>query len=341
MEIWILILGFKFNIMPSIDYIKIIKDAWKITWNNRYLWWLGLIVGIANFGGMNYNFGSGNEKGVPEAFQKISGFVSSHMQWIIIAASIFLAIIIIFTILSIIARAGLIKSVDDISKGGSSSFRSALREGKKYFWKIFALGLLIFFLVAASIFILAIPVIFLIASKSYGLGIFLGIIAFFILIPILILSGFLNIYGQFYIVLGKLSVWDSIENAYDIFRKNILSSIIMSLFFIPISIVVFAAIAIVFIVLAIIFILVGLAFYALFSKAGAIVAASIGLFIFLLIILAIKSVYEVFAQTAWYLFFSEIAKPRVEEKIEETVSEGEKEEKLPAPEPVKTAEIED
>lgn len=326
--------------MSSINYIEIIKRAWNITWHNRYLWWFGLFIALGS-PGMSHSFDLGENKETDSAsVQKIIDFMSAHLQWIIVGIVALLIVAIILTVLGIIARAGLIKSLHSIDQNKLAGFRSGMREGKKYFWKLLLLGLSLFFLISASILILAIPVIFLIVNKSYALGIFLGFLAFMIFVPVMILFAFLRIYGYFYIVLGELSAWNAVEKAYELFQNNLLPSIIMGLFFIPLGMAIMMAVILCLIPLAIIFIAVGFVLYLILGNPGAIAAAIAGAVCFLVMLFALRSVYETFAQTVWYLFFNEIAKSKAEETVSETVLEEEKE-KLPTPEPVKTAEIEE
>jgi hypothetical protein len=323
--------------MPKIKYIEILKSAWSLTWKNRRLWWFGLLIALGS-PGLNYNLGK-NEKIDSATFQKASDFASQHLPWIIAGAIIIFLLVIFLMLIGIIARAGLIKSIDSVSKNQPMSFKAGLKEGKKYLGKLFLLGLAIFFLIFASIVVLALPVTFLAISKSYIFAIFLGILALLILFPVMILAGFLYLFGNLYVVLADLSVWNALEKSYELFRKNLLSSIIMYLLFIPVSLALFMAGVAVFILLAVVFAAIGVAMYAAFSKIGAIITAAIGISIFLAIMMAVRSVFETFSQAAWYLFFLEIAKPKAEEMVVEAILEK-KEEVLPVPDPVKTAEVE-
>lgn len=325
--------------MPPINHIKILKDAWNITWKNKFLWWFGLLIALGS-PGMNFNFNPGGDENINDSmFQKASDFIIQNIHWVITGIIFFAIILIILTIIGIIARAGLIKSIDSICKNKTANFKQGMREGKKYLGKLFLLGLSIFFLVFTSMILLSLPVIFLAVNKAYAFAIFLGILAFLILIPAIALATFLYIFGSLYTVLADLKLWNALEKSYELLRKNLLSSIIMYLLFIPINLALFIAGATALILIAVIFILIGLAMYAIFSKIGAIVTGIGGLFIFLVIAMAVKSVFETFVQSVWYLFFLEIAKPKTEEKVEEEILER-KEEVLPVPDPIKTAGIE-
>jgi hypothetical protein len=326
--------------VPNINYIEILKNAWQIAWKNRFLWWFGLIIAISSPGGLNFNFSTGGNKKIDDAaVQKAVDFIAQNMHWIVIGVITLVALFIVLAIAGAFARAGLLKSIDAILKNKPAGFKAGMKEGKKYTWKLIMMGFLIFFMALASVAILIIPVIFLLASGAYIAGALLGIFAFLILIFIIILVSFLKLFGNLYIVLGELTVWNALEKAYALLQKNFASSIIMALIFIPLGLAFMMLTIAVLIALAIIFIPLGLLFYIITGIHGAVASACIGLAIFLAIFLALRSIYETFSQTAWFLFFLEIAKPKVEEKIEEKVLEK-KEEALPAPDPVKTIGVE-
>jgi hypothetical protein len=325
--------------MPTINYIEILKRAWNITWNNRRLWWFGLLIAFASPGGLNFNGGGGNEKFDDASIQKASDFMVQNMHWIIAGAIALIVLIIILVIVGIIARAGLLKSIDAVLKNKPVGFKAGMKEGKKYLGRLFMLGLAISFLVLASVIVLATPVAFVLINKAFITGIFLGILAFIILIPVIILCSFLKTYGNIYVVLGELSAWNALEKAYELFRKNMLASIIMWLLFIPVGFLLLMAIIMILVPLGLLFLAAGFGLYFAAGTPGAIITACVGVICFLAIVLSFRSVYETFLQSAWYLFFLEIAKPKVEEKVEEEVLEK-KEETLPVPDPVKTAEVE-
>jgi len=301
-----------------------------------------LIIALSS-PGINYNLGSGHNEGPASPssvlFHSYSEFINSHMQMIIAGAIIFSIIIIILVIFGIIARAGLLKSIDAVLKNKPVGFKAGMREGKKYLGRLFVLGLTISFLILASVIVLATPVAFVLINKAFVTGIFLGILAFIILIPVMILCSFLKVYGNIYVVLGELSAWNALEKAYELFRKNILASIIMWLLFIPIGFALMLAIIMIIIPLSLLFLAAGFGLHSVAGTHGAIITACVGAICFLAIVLSVRSIYETFIQSAWYLFFLEIAKPKVEEMVSEEALEK-KEETLPVPDPVKTIGVE-
>ncbi|MFZ2188443.1 MAG: hypothetical protein WAV73_02705 [Candidatus Moraniibacteriota bacterium] len=311
--------------MPNIDYLKIFRDAWKITWKNRFLWWFGFFM-LAS-GGLNYNyFSSGDEKPQKDwqAFTEkinLQQFLLEHTTFIAIGITLLVILFLVFLILNFIGRGALIKSIQRILKKEPASFKSGFQDGKKYFWSIFS----IFFFSGLFIFICFIvlftPIVILFLAKSYIIGTILAILALAIIIPLVILAKYIQSYAGYYVVLANLRPWLAIENAYALFRKNILTSIIMSLLFIPIGIFsIFIVVAIALVTL-LIFGLIGLVLFFTIKDTGVIIAVALGLLFFIPAITLFYSIFSAFSEVAWVLFFHVIATPKEKEKVAEKLLE--------------------
>ena len=309
----------------KIEYIQILKDAWQIVWENKYFWWFGFFIVLGGGSGFNFQLpmdeGGWNEK-TETGKEEISSFLNNYFEWIIAGLVIIVAIAIILMILRIISQAAIIKSTDDIQKGRVSSFSIGFKKGRKYFWKLFGINLIFGFLFLGLIIVLFLPVAFLFYEKSYIAAVLLAILALFILIPLAVLFAFLKKYAYFYLVLTKLSVRRSIESAYQVFCKNILASLIMALLLLAIGIMAGIAVFILILFLVVVFLFAGLMFYLAFAKLGIFIIAALGALAFILIIFLFSSVREAFFQTAWLLFFKEIAAIKIEEadKVEAKIA---------------------
>ena len=311
--------------MSSINYLEIIQKAWAITWKNKYLWWFGFFVALGGTGGINFFFNSGDEKKLdPAQNEKFLEFFSQNMSWIITLIIIAFSLLIIFSILNILGRGALIASIEKNFQGQTADFKSGWNSGKKNFWKIFYINIFLSLFIFFTLIILIAPLAVLFLNKNYIIGGILSFLAVFIFIPLVILVSYLRIYSYLYAVLGKLNFWPSLENAYNLFAKNIWPSIILSLIFIPLSFVFMLVIFTILLILFFIFLLLGGIAFWLFGKITAIIIGAIGIIIFLLILLFLQSIYAVFSQSIWILFFHEIATPKVEEVLAE-IKEEEKE----------------
>src|SRR5665647_3178857 len=97
----------------QINYGSLIKEAWQITWQNKYLWWFGLLVSLSGGGSFNFNFpSSGNREGESvfrNSFEsKISEWFSLYREWIVLVVILVFLLMIVFLILNVWGRGALI-----------------------------------------------------------------------------------------------------------------------------------------------------------------------------------------------------------------------------------------
>ena len=307
----------KMNKKKEIKYLAIIKDAWQIIWNNKYLWWFGFFIALGGGGSSNFQLPMNNngkwEEKTKAGKEEILSFINGHFEWIAAGLIILTAIAIALLVLRIISQAAIIKSVSSIKKGGKSNFSIGFKKGRKYFWKLLAIDLILGFFTFGILIVLFLPVVFLFHVKSYIAASLLLILAILIFIPLIILVSFLKKYAYFYLVLAKSGIKSSIENAYQVFRKNTLPSLIMALLLLAIGIIAGIAIIMLILPLALVFILIGLVLYFILAKVGIFITAVLGILIFILIAFLLSSAVTAFRQTAWLLFFQEIAALKSEE----------------------------
>lgn len=306
--------------MSHINYIDILKRSWKITWNNKHLWWFGLFITLASGGSFNYR-GFGSNEQSKNLGEQIMAFTGQHLAIVLFAGLALLIIFIILGVLSIISRGALIRSAHKITEGTPITFKAGFAFGKKYFWRIFAISVVLSLIALLIIFVMAIPIVFLFISHSNVLGAILTLLGIILFIPLMILLAYLRIFGTLYVVLGDLAIQPALENAYALFRKNIISSIVMSLVFLITGIIFCFALLIALIPLALIFAIIALVFYLLLKAVGLYIIAGLGIITAIVLFIAARSIYETFIQTAWVLFFYEIAKPKIAETVPEAVLE--------------------
>jgi len=311
--------------LKQLDFVKIVKESFVLAWQKKYLWWFGLFVSLGSFGTFTPSYQSEQNPESEVVMDKFSTFLSNNAGLILIGISIIIILLFIFFLLSILFRGALIKSIGLELENKKSNFREGFKSGKKYFGKIFALSLLFFFFLLVVSLIMSIPIIFLFSSEVFVLGGILLFVAILIFIPLLILIYFLLHLGYLYIVLGNLPVFQSIENAYALLRKNLASALVMMCVFLVTGIMLSTALLFIFIILFIILFLIGLLLFFLLKTAGLIIAVILSALIVIPLFFSLRAIYEVFYQAAWINFFHAIAKPKAEEKLTE---------KIPAPKPV-------
>ncbi len=249
-------------------------------------------------------------------------FFENHWQVALVLVVVLIAIGIVLFLISLVAKAGLIKSVNLISQKKEVNFKSGWQSGKKYLGKLFLLSILFFAATFAVVIVLALPVAYLVATKSWAGAVLVGILAIAIFIPLIFIFSFTKTYAEFYIVLGNLRLRSAIETGYDLLLKNLGSSIIFALLLIAIGIVAGIILLPVAGIAVLILVPAGAVFYYLNKIAFGIYIA-LAVFLFLTAILLVSSIFQTYRTTAWTLFFRKIAKV---EKPEAEIAVAKKEE---------------
>jgi glycerophosphoryl diester phosphodiesterase len=229
------------------DYGQIIKRSWEIVKKNKFLWWLGVLAAFAGgFGSPSFNFSglrgfpssdSSNNANLqsgefPKQFSDAFSNVNIPAVIAIVAIALVLILIVYFAVLyfSLSAKAGLVTSVDKIEKEGNAiGFRSAMREGRKYFWKLFGLG----WLICLGMLVLILPLVALIFLLVFwhpvAAVVGLGLLIFVCFLAIIVLSFLVSIvamFTQMMIVLENKKVFSAIRDSYELLKRNLKDVII-------------------------------------------------------------------------------------------------------------------
>jgi len=176
------------------DFGKIINNSFKTAWEHKSLWILGLFAG-GTFTGFNFPSNDIN-------FKKYIDFESLGMGRDFMDAMP--PVELIYTL--------------------AGSFKAGLH----HFWRFLGLFLLSFFVTGISIVVLV-----LIGVVFFIIHVAVGLISLLFLIPLLILVIFTitNIYSltQRAMVVRDISIGDALEEAFFLFRNNLLNNLIIFL----------------------------------------------------------------------------------------------------------------
>ena len=313
--------------MSNIKYLQIFRDAWKIIWKNRFLWWFGFfmfLVGVANPNYFQKNTNNTNAEWQNLLEQiRFQEFIAQNAKLINTLEVLLIIIFMASLILSLLSRGAIIKSIQRILKNKPATFLSGIKDGKKYFRNNFLIIFSSSLVLILCLIILTIPVTMLFSAKAYFFAIPLTILAVLISFPLIVLYKFIQTYACFYTTLADLTPWLAIENAYALFKKNILASLIMSLAIIPVCLVYFLISILTLLGILFILILTSLILLYLFKNISFIVIAIIILVPLIVAIGLFFSVFIAFSQVTWILFFYRIATPKVKEVIIENIENPE------------------
>jgi len=309
-------------------YRLILKRALKISWKFKWLWVFGFFAAFLGQGGV-YEFlfrTFGNLSSGQSLFFTLQDYSNSNilgmfswgrLQYLwandpsalglsIFSILLILAFFALMISLAVIGQGALAKGVINADQGRKTTFRQDFNAGLAKFWpilelnfitKVILLGLLMFLAYLAS----------LLVSGSAVWNTILFLIFFVIFIVLGIIIYFLTLYGTAYIVLRDKKVFSALNNAWKIFKKNILINLEMGLLLFIINfIAAIVAMILLFVVMAPLLLL-----YFIFMFANVWVAGTV-LTIIMTIILLVLSIligawYNTFVTASWLILFEELA----------------------------------
>lgn len=309
--------------MEKIDYLSIFKNAWNITKENIFLWIFGFFIFISGFLG---NFFSQADS-VNKISQENKNLILEFIQQYIGLFALFLVFVTFVFILTYIVRtisqAAIIKAIDNIALYRNLKFKQIFSEGKKYFWKMFLMEIIIGSAVLVALLLFLMPILLLIYFNSPIMAVVLFLAAVTILIPLFVISFFLKQYGYYFIVLGDFSIKIAIMKAYDLFKREFRKEILFVFLLFCAGMVFFCVLAIIILALVAMIGFFGILIFWLLHETAVIVFVSFSLVIILPGILVVLSVYETFKQIVWILFFKEIAMEKNKDEEKEIVLSSE------------------
>lgn len=322
-----------------LSYRTILKQAWKISWKNKILWFFGFFASLISFSAefkvisrsLNQEMGLKTLNNFKlflntGIFSKDSWFNFIELLKNDPASILFLALILILLIgvsiffawLSTVSQISIINSVKNIieEKKEKITIKNSIKNGNKKFWPVFLMNIMISLITNIIYLLISFLFVLVIIKNQVTATILYGII-FIIFIPISLFLSFIIKYAIAYIVIEKEKFTTAIKRGWNLFFNNWLISIEMAivLFFINIL----AIILISFLSYIIFFLFFGIALSTTLIASPAIIFWAI-LIIGALIILAIMvlggAILNTFQISSWTDLFIKIKDEKKEAKLE-------------------------
>lgn len=247
------------------DYGNVFSRAWRINWNNKWLFVLGFLaaLGTGSSGGgqtFNYNFDGQAPPVAPENLDRFLGLIGPIVGGLL---CIGLILAIVMWLIRLIAQAGLISSVARLDRGETSSLGESLSTGLSHLWQFLGLNILVYlpFWIIGGVFfgigIFAFGA--AIASALTGaageeMGALAGGFALVavcvvalacLLIPLYVVATIVYAFAQRAIVLQGMGVTQSIGHAWRFIRDNAGDILLLIIFLIVLSLIYGAVVSIV------------------------------------------------------------------------------------------------
>jgi hypothetical protein len=322
-----------------LSYRAILKQAWKISWKYKFLWFFGLFASLVSFTAeMKVISQSLNQEMGMRTLNNIKIFLETGIlsgnTWgnivklfqvdtisILIVLLIFLLIlagIIFFAWVSTVSQIGIISSVNKIVKKRREvlNIRKGIKAGNKKFWPVFGMNVIISLVIGLISLLTSYLLVLAVSQDQTTMILFYGL-TFIIFVPISLFFSFIIKYAITYSILENKKFCNAIKQGWRLFIKNWIISIEMTIILFFINIIAIALLSFLsFVTFVIVF---GLAWSTAIAGLSPIffwvLATLSGLLSLILIILG-ASILNVFQISSWTDLFIELRKNKNDSKLE-------------------------
>jgi len=231
----------------NFNFGEVLTRAWQITWKYKVLWIFGILAGCTNGGGGGGGGGGGNSGystgpsnfDVPPELQRFIYQIENFADWAVDNWWIFIVIglavlllVLVSIFLGTIGRIGLIKGSYQAEMGAESlAFGELFSASMPYFWRVFGLS----FLLGLVLFFIFVPLVFISVLSVIGIACLIPIIC--LLIPVSIAVGIIIEQANRAIVLEDSSMFGGLKRGWEISKSNIGPLIVMALILFGITLV--------------------------------------------------------------------------------------------------------
>jgi hypothetical protein len=308
------------------NYGDVIRDAFRVTLRNRYLWFFGFFAGgtgsnfIGNVpsGGSNFDDFQRSGAGASGLTAQVGQGLSNTVLILgIVVAVVLLALF--FIILVIISQGALADSVAAIDRGEGRRFGSAFSSGAGNFWRVLGYYIVFFLVGLGLLVVIGIPVAILIGgtfavTESTGarisVAVIVGILAVLLLIVVFIPLSIIGQYALREIVVRRERVVGSVGTGYSLFRRNIGRSLLLWLIQIGLSIGIGIAFLLLLLIVGFVLAIPAIALAATGSSTGVWIAAGVpaGLIVFVLFLVGSGAIGSYF-HAYWTLAYLRLTNP--------------------------------
>jgi hypothetical protein len=308
------------------NYGELIKDAFRITLRNRYLWFFGFFVGGSTGINVPTSVPSGGGSFDSDDFQSSSSMLSALQlgqglgTGVLIAGIVIVAIIIalFFIFMFLVSQGALADSVAAIDRGERRGFRMAFRSGMGNLWRVLGYFIVLFLIAVGLMLVIGIPVALLIggtfaATQSVGariaVSVVVGILAVLALIVVFVPFSVIGQYALREVVVRGERVLGSVGGGYSIFRRNIGRSLLILLIQFGLSIGIAIAFFVALLIVGLILFIPTIALAAAGYSTVAIVAGVVAGVILLPLLLVATGAIGTFSHAYWTLAYLRLTAP--------------------------------
>lgn len=302
------------------NYGDLIKDAFRISWRNKFLWFFGFFVGGtgANFagnvpsGGGNFDGGDFEQSGAPGLAAQLGPGIFDNVALIVALVVVGGLVLLLFLALVLVSQGALAESVAAIDRGEGRRFSSGWRAGLRNFWRVLGYYV-VFFLIALGLLVaIVIPIALLIAgtfalTDSVGarvaVAVLAGLLGILLFVVVFVPLSIVAQYSLREVVVRREGVFASVGAGYGVFRRNVGRSLLLWLINLGIGIGVWIAVLIGLLLVGLVLFLPTILLVFAEYTAAAVVTGIVAAVILLPIVLAVSGATGAFFHSYWTLAY--------------------------------------
>jgi hypothetical protein len=305
-------------------YGDLIRDAFRITLRNRFLWFFGFFAGSAFFnfpsGGGTFDTDDFEQSGAgPSALAAQFGpGIFDNAALIVGLVIVVLLLVLLFVVMSIISQGALSESVAAIDRGEGRRFGSTFRAGLGNFWRVLGYYALFFLIAVGLLVAIGVPIALVIggtfaATQSTAARVIVAVLAGLAALALLILIfAPLHIISQYAlreIVVRRARVFGSVGSGYGVFRRNLGRSLLLWLIHIGLMIGIGIALVVAVLLVGLVLFIPTIALALAEYTTAAIVAGVVAGLILIPLLLGASGAAGTFGHSYWTLAYLRLAAP--------------------------------
>ena len=302
------------------NYGDLIKDAFGISWRNKFLWFFGFFVGGtgANLAGNVPSGGGGFDGGGPEQLgaaglaAQLGPGVFDKVALVVALVVVGVALLLAFVAMTLISQGALAENVAAIDRGEGRRFSSGWRAGLGNFWRVLGYYV-VFFLIGLGLLVaIGVPLALLIAgtfalTDSVGarvaVAVLAGLLGILLLLVVFVPLSIVAQYSLREVVVRRAGVFASVGGGYGVFRRNVGRSLLLWLVNLGLGIGVWIAVLIGLLLVGLVLFLPTILLVFAEYTTAAVAAGIVAGVILLPIVLAVSGATGAFFHSYWTLAY--------------------------------------
>ena len=226
------------------NYGDLIRDAVRISWRNKYLWFFGFFAGGvgSSFGGNvpsgagNFDGGGPEQSGTPGLAAQLGPGVFDNAALIVALVAVGVVILLLLLALTLISHGALAENVAAIDRDEGRRFGSGWRAGLANIWRVLGYYVVYFLITLGLLVAIGIPIALLIAgtfaaTDSVGarvtVAVLAGLLGVLALILVFIPLSIVSQYALREIVVRRTGIFSSFGGGYRTFRRSLGRSLLV------------------------------------------------------------------------------------------------------------------